>query len=352
MFRILALLQLTRAALAFTAIADAWTVLLLRAPGVAAAPIDWMIIIKMLATAVVSFGLYGFGMVLNDLLDARRDRIFAPRRPIPSGRIKPRGAVVIALVLLMAAFLAAAFLTLLHVWDRNSMRVRDIIPYSFFFALATAALIVFYDGTSKYLGGLGLVTLGVIRALHCLIGNPRTTVLFLSMILLTHVIIISTLGYWLENKRPRLNKGDIATVVLGILIGNGLMLWYMLTRREWSTEYLPMLIGPAVAAIVYAVWAASVIYSKISPRQKGERIVLMGLFWLFVYDASILLANGQILAGIAITLLLMCAVASFFGIRWLSRGSVFPRVHYREERNSGAAAAASDTHGLNPSQPR
>src|SRR6202000_672948 len=34
MYRLLVLLQLTRAALAFTAIADAWTVLLLRPPGV------------------------------------------------------------------------------------------------------------------------------------------------------------------------------------------------------------------------------------------------------------------------------------------------------------------------------
>ena len=75
LFRALALLQLTRAALAFTAIADAWTILLLRPPG--AAP-DPMIITmgKMAVTGVVSFGLYAFGMSLNDLL-AHWD---APRR--------------------------------------------------------------------------------------------------------------------------------------------------------------------------------------------------------------------------------------------------------------------------------
>ncbi|HVT80315.1 MAG TPA: hypothetical protein VHM90_06625 [Phycisphaerae bacterium] len=342
MFRLLALLQLTRAALAFTAIADAWAVLLLRRPGTEAVPISWLIIIKMLATAVVSFGLYGFGMVLNDLLDARRDRIFAPRRPIPSGRIKPRGAFVVALVLLMAAFLAAAFLTLLHVWDRNSIHVRDIIPYSFLLALATASLIVFYDATSKYLGGLGLVTLGLIRALHCLIGNPRTTLLFLSMILLTHVVVISTIAYRLENKRPRLNKGDILTVILGLLIGNGLMLWYMVTRKEWPQTQIHMLMGPGIAAAVFWVWAAMLLFGKLSPRQKGERLMLMGLFWLFIYDASILIANEQYLAGVAITLLLMCAILSFFGIRWLSRGSVLPRVHYREERSPAAPLPASE----------
>src|SRR3982751_2753181 len=127
MFKLLALLQLTRVALAFTAIADAWTVLLLRRPGTDATPIGWPIILKMLLMAIVSFGLYGFGMSLNDLLDARRDRIFAPRRPIPSGRIKPRGALIIALVLLMAALLASGFLTPVSVWaQKTPIRTRDI----------------------------------------------------------------------------------------------------------------------------------------------------------------------------------------------------------------------------------
>jgi hypothetical protein len=50
-----------------------------------------------------------------------------------------------------------------------------------------------------------------------------------------------------------------------------------------------------------------------------------------------LVANGQYLAGLAITLLLLCAIMSFFGIRWLSRGSILPRVGYRAERETKAA---------------
>ena len=61
-------------------------------------------------------------------------------------------------------------------------------------------------------------------------------------------------------------------------------------------------------------------------------LIGMGLFWLFVYDASMLLANGQILAGVAITLLLVCAIASFFGIRMLSRSMAAGKVGYRVER--------------------
>jgi 4-hydroxybenzoate polyprenyltransferase len=334
MFRLLALLQITRAALAFTAIADAWTVLLLRPPGMPPEPMG-LLIVRMVVTGIVSFGLYGFGMALNDLLDARRDRVFAPRRPIPSGRIQPRSAIVIALSLLMAALLAAALLTPLYIAGKAQLHTRDFVPYSFLFAFVTAALIVFYDATSKYLGGIGLVTLGAIRALHCLIGNPKTPLMFLSMILLTHVVIVSTIGYKLENKRPRLRRRDLVFVVFGVLVGNGLALWYMMTRRieVLNAETLRMLIGPGIAAVVYVAWTVGLMATpNLSPRQKGDRLVLMGLFWLFVYDASILVANHQYLAGVAITLLLLCAVCSFFGIRFLSRVIGQPRVGYRAER--------------------
>ena len=338
MFRLLALLQLTRAALAFTAIADAWTVLLLSVPGESGpSQTLGLHIAMMVVMAITSFGLYGFGMALNDLLDARRDRIFAPRRPIPSGRIRPRIAVMIALGLLMASFLAAAMLAPLSVIKTRALQefVRvEYVPFSFLFAFATAWLIVIYDATTKYLGGLGLVTLGAIRALHCLIGNPKTPLLFLSMILLTHVIVVSTIAYRLENKRPRLKWRDLWTVAAGIAVGNGLALWYMNYRGSLTAENCRMLIGPAVAGAVFVMWGIALAYRKnLTPRQKGERLMLMGLFWLFVYDASMLLANGQYLAGISINLLLLCSVLSFFSIRWLSRRVQAGRIGYRADRN-------------------
>ena len=106
-------------------------------------------------------------------------------------------------------------------------------------------------------------------------------------------------------------------------------------RGALVSTNLPMLLGPAAAALVYSVWVFAVMAAKeLSPRQKGERIVLLGLFWLFVYDASILVANGQYLAGVAITLLLLCAIASFFLSRFLSRMMAQPRLDYRPERTT------------------
>jgi hypothetical protein len=63
--------------------------------------------------------------------------------------------------------------------------------------------------------------------------------------------------------------------------------------------------------------------------------MLFGLFWLIIYDASILFANDQWRAGLAVAGLLLCAIASFYAMRFLSRTFMQPRPHYRIERTSG-----------------
>src|SRR5688572_2204720 len=95
--RLLPVLQLTRMALVFTAIADSACGLLLRAararhPAGFSTPLGgsiWEFVENdlLLATAVISVGLYGFGMSLNDIIDRRRDTQISPGRPLPSGRI-------------------------------------------------------------------------------------------------------------------------------------------------------------------------------------------------------------------------------------------------------------------------
>lgn len=334
LYRLLALLQLTRAALAFTAIADVWTVLLLRLkPEQGGGPEPSMLwtILQMLVASLVSAGLYGFGMSLNDLLDARHDRLFAPRRPIPSGRIAPRTAILVALLLLMVSLLAAAMLSALGGSTLPGTRSDDWLPWPFFFAFATAILIVIYDGFSKYLGGVGILTLAAIRSLHCLIGQPKTPFLFLSMFLLTHIFLISLLGYYWENKRPRLRRTNVSLGILGLLIGNGLAVWYMYHRGTFELPVMPMLIGPSIAAAVFGLWVCWLWQSKkLSNQQKGDHLMLLGLFWLFVYDASMLFSNGQWLAGVSVMLLFICAIGSFFVLRTLGR-MITVRMEYRLE---------------------
>jgi len=108
--RLLSLLQLTRMALVFTAIADSGCGLLLRvrAGGRAGQNVlAGLDPVQVLCIAAISVGLYGFGMSLNDIIDHRRDRQLAAHRPLPSGRVGMVGAHVVC-ILLAALALGAA----------------------------------------------------------------------------------------------------------------------------------------------------------------------------------------------------------------------------------------------------
>lgn len=52
---------------------------------------------------------YLAGMVLNDLCDTDHDRLFRPSRPIPSGRISERAALILTVALFIAGFGALFF---------------------------------------------------------------------------------------------------------------------------------------------------------------------------------------------------------------------------------------------------
>jgi 4-hydroxybenzoate polyprenyltransferase len=192
--RLLTVLQLTRMALVFTAIADSLTSLLLWAkwqvgPDESIRPLITMP--RVTAVAMMSIGLYGFGMSLNDIIDRRRDQTIAAHRPLPSGRIGIAAAHVVCALLGVCAVMGG----LLVMWFGGSL--------SFVLLVFTGLLITFYDFAGKYLVTSGLLTLGLIRFFHATVAAPRLPLVWHPLVLMNHVTIISALAYKWEAKRPR-----------------------------------------------------------------------------------------------------------------------------------------------------
>src|SRR3954470_21349585 len=138
--RVLPVLQLTRMALVFTAIADSTCGLLLHAArqktisgGSVLSHLDKY---QLIATAIISVGLYGYGMSLNDIIDRRRDSQIASHRPLPSGRIGVVAAHVICSLLALGALAGGALFVLRHA--HNGWATLILV-------VATGLLITFYD---------------------------------------------------------------------------------------------------------------------------------------------------------------------------------------------------------------
>src|SRR3954466_6113474 len=206
--RLFPLLQLTRMALVFTAISNSLcTLLLWTRRKYSEGPVwDHLEARQVIAVALVSLGLYGFGMSLNDIIDRRRDRQISPHRPLPSGRSGVVTANVISTLLILLALIGGAMYA--------RMSRQEWMPL--ILVIWTGVLIVFYDFAGKYLVALGLLTLGLIRFFHAVITAPTLPLLWHPLLLFNHVTILSLVAYRWEEKRPPLTRVHWWVVLGGV----------------------------------------------------------------------------------------------------------------------------------------
>ncbi|WP_236059890.1 UbiA-like protein EboC [Chitinophaga rhizophila] len=102
---------------------------------------------------LATIGLYGGGVVFNDIMDAELDEVERPERPIPSGVISLTQAIVLGSYLLLVGILAA-------------FTVGRITG---FLALGIAACALIYDKWGKH-QSWGPVNMGLCRGLNLLMG--------------------------------------------------------------------------------------------------------------------------------------------------------------------------------------
>jgi 1,4-dihydroxy-2-naphthoate octaprenyltransferase len=148
--KLIGFLRLTRPANIVTAISDIMA-------GVAiagyAGGTDHFSSILLLVVATV--GLYGGGVVFNDVFDAALDRVERPERPIPSGLISEKEGAWLGISLLTIGVISA-------------FGVSAFPSGSIAFAIAIAALV--YDKWGKHHPFLGPLNMGLCRGLNLLLG--------------------------------------------------------------------------------------------------------------------------------------------------------------------------------------
>lgn len=317
--RLFPLLQLTRMALVFTAISNSMAALFLltRWKAEPDQPLREVLNVwHVLVIALVSIGLYGFGMSLNDLIDRRRDRQLAPHRPLPSGRI---GVVTAHVICVLLALLALVGGTLYSRWTWN--------PMSLLLVVWTGVLIAFYDLAGKYLVAPGLLTLGLIRFFHALIPAPDLPLLWHPLLLLNHVTVLSLIAYHWEEKRPPLTPAHWWGVLSGLATVNVLsvaLVWYrrtFITPDPW-TEALriePKLLIPIGCVLMFVALGWYIRRTTPVSREAGQTLMLYGLLWLIVYDVAFVAAFVGVVPALALLILLPLAYASVQLMRWWGR---------------------------------
>ncbi|WP_298711817.1 UbiA-like protein EboC [Chitinophaga sp.] len=115
---------------------------------------DLQSILQLICLIIATIGLYGGGVVFNDVFDAKLDKLERPERPIPSGIISITEASVLGGYLLVVGILAAF----------------TVSGFSGWIAVLTAASALIYDKWAKHHSVLGPLVMGLCRGLNLSLG--------------------------------------------------------------------------------------------------------------------------------------------------------------------------------------
>lgn len=145
-----AFLSLTRPANLVTAIADVLAGMAIAGyfqdPAPVPAPVGWL--------CLATVGLYGGGVVFNDVFDAELDAVERPERPIPSGIVSKGAATALGIVLLVIGIVSSFVVN----------QTAGLLAIG----IATASLV--YDRFGKHNKLLGPLNMGLCRGLNLLLG--------------------------------------------------------------------------------------------------------------------------------------------------------------------------------------
>lgn len=187
-------------------------------------------------------GLYGGGVVFNDVFDADLDRVERPERPIPSGAASRVSATILGALLLILGMGAAFQVSIL----------------SGFLAVIIAILALVYDAVGKHHSVLGPLNMGACRGGNLLLGISAVPAAvgvywYLALIPIVYIAAITVIS------RGEVHGGDkrillgalflYFTVIGGILFLMRLQQYQILYAMPFLLLFTYLIFPPLVKAI-------------------------------------------------------------------------------------------------------
>jgi 4-hydroxybenzoate polyprenyltransferase len=237
-----------------------------------------------LMLCISTIGLYGGGIVFNDVFDADLDKIERPERAIPSGAVKLNEAIFLGTFLLLTG-IAAAF---------------TIAALSGIIAISIAFFALLYNKYSKHHSFLGPLNMGLCRGLNLLLGISIIAAAlnewyFLGIVPLIYIFSITMISQGEVHGSNR-NKLYYGAFLYLIVIS--------------SLLYLSWTKGQVLIALFFIIPFAWMIFKPLfraiqEPLGKNiGKAVKAGVISLILMDASWSAVFGSPVAAICIALLL------------------------------------------------
>ncbi len=286
-------IQITRPANVITAVSDILA-------GVAIAVFSFSYeevnITGVLFLCLATMGLYGGGIVFNDIFDLELDRIERPERVIPSGKISKTNAVIYGSFLLISGILTAWF---------NS-------PLSAIIAALVAACALVYDKYGKHHSFFGPINMGLCRGGNLILGMS--------------IIERSIEQWWFIGLLPVCYIAAITMISRGEVHGGNkntlyfaAFLYIMVSTAQLYFSYQLNNLPVAAAFVVLHIYLIfkpllAAIANPIGPNI--GKAVKAGVLSLIVMNAAWVSVSGNILLALVVLCLLPVSIwlARFFAV--------------------------------------
>ncbi len=249
-------------------------------------------LLSVLLLCLATTGLYGGGVVFNDVFDAELDAIERPERPIPSGLVTKRQAAIFGLYLFFIGIISA-FL---------------VAPLPGLIAICIALAAVIYDKWGKHHPFLGPLNMGLCRGLNLLLGIsiqisallPHWGLAFIPVIYIASITMIS---------RNEVHGGN------RVLLYTASLLYMLVIAGIFYFAWINHTISLTVLFLLIFAWMIFRPLIAAMRRPSGINIgksVKAGVIALIVMDASLAAAFGSVYPALIILFLLPFSI-------WLSR---------------------------------
>lgn len=240
---------------------------------------------------ITGFMLTAASMTINDYYDRKIDAINEPKRPIPSGVIKPKEALVFALILSLAGFVAAYL-------------IDPAYPLCFATAVIAWMLFVGYTTVGKRSGLPGNFLVSACVAIPFVFGSIVMTnsikvnvVLFASMAFLSNAGreitkgIVDVEGDKTENvKTLAVRYGSkTASVIAAVFY----LVAVLISPLPWFMGLVSFWFIPFVAITDIGLIASSFILIKDHSREQARRIKKIVLLW-FIFGLLAFIAGAML----------------------------------------------------------
>ncbi len=277
-------LQLIRPANIVTAISDILA-------GIAIAgflfPEMWnqQLVIQILLLIIATMGLYGGGIVFNDIFDIKEDRLSRPERVIPSGRISLKKAKILGISLFTVGILSASLVS----------------EFSGLIAATIAMLSLLYDKYSKHNKFLGPINMGLCRGVNLILGMSINTYLQPEYFIIGLIPVIFVAAITLTAQKETKGKNKLAIITamildLSIVVSFVLMAYYFNLNLKNTAIFL------LVWYIINAVAKAKAILNN-NPLFI-QKAVKMGVLSLIPLNASYVAGFSSIIMAFLVMCLL------------------------------------------------